>query len=104
MWLQASGTRAVDPDRGPVFDGVHLALEAANAGYGVALALSPLVEDDLASGRLVRPFGFELRSAYSFWVVCSRARAHTPKIRSFREWLLSEGRSSPQDGGRNPRM
>lgn len=92
-WLRASGTRGVDPERGPVFDGIHLALEAAVAGHGVALALAPLVEEDLSSGRLVRPFAFELRSAFSFWIVCARERAHTAPIKAFRNWLLSEARA-----------
>jgi LysR family glycine cleavage system transcriptional activator len=76
-----------------VFDGIHLALEAAVAGHGVALALAPLVEEDLASGRLVRPFAFELRSSFSFWIVCARTRAHTAPIKAFRNWLLSEARA-----------
>jgi LysR family transcriptional regulator, glycine cleavage system transcriptional activator len=92
-WLQASATKRVDPARGPVFGGIHLALEAAVAGHGVALALSPLVVDDLASGRLVRPFEFELLSAFSFWVVCARARAQIPRIKAFRTWLLAESRT-----------
>lgn len=92
-WLHASGARGVDPERGPVFDGIHLALEAAIAGHGVALGLAPLVADDLASGRLVRPFEFELRSAFSFWVVSARARAHAAPIKAFRNWLLTEARN-----------
>jgi LysR family transcriptional regulator, glycine cleavage system transcriptional activator len=102
-WLKASGTKHVDAHAGPVFGGIHLALEAAIAGHGVALALAPLVTEELASGRLVRPFDLELRSAFSFWIVCARARAHMPKIEAFRNWLLSEARARAVETQRSSR-
>jgi LysR family transcriptional regulator, glycine cleavage system transcriptional activator len=91
-WLRASGAKGVNAERGPIFGGAHLALEAAIAGHGIALGLSPLVSGDLASGRLIRPFPFEMRSSFSFWVVCDRTRAHEAKIIAFREWLAEEAR------------
>jgi LysR family transcriptional regulator, glycine cleavage system transcriptional activator len=93
-WLKASGAVNVRPDRGPVFGGAHLALEAAIAGHGVALGISPLVADDLVSGRLVRPFEFQMRSSFSFWVVCAKGHAQDVKIRAFRDWLVTEAASS----------
>jgi LysR family transcriptional regulator, glycine cleavage system transcriptional activator len=91
-WLKAGGASKVKPDRGPVFGGVHLALEAAIAGHGVALGLSPLVADDLARGRLIRPLAFEMRSSFSFWIVCAKDRAQDARIRAFRGWLALEAK------------
>lgn len=90
LWLKAAGAAEVDPRRGPVFGSIHLAIEAAIAGHGVAIGLAPLVEQDLKSGRLVRPFELTLPNAFSFWLVCPRKRVNDPIIRKFRHWLIVE--------------
>lgn len=90
MWLQAAGAREVDSGRGPVFGSIHLALEAALAGHGVAMGVAPLVAHDLRGGRLVRPFELELPNAFSFWFVCKSKQANEPNIRKFRSWLRDE--------------
>jgi LysR family transcriptional regulator, glycine cleavage system transcriptional activator len=89
-WLKAAGATKVDSRRGPVFGNIHLAIEAALAGHGLAMGIAPLVEQDLCSGRLVRPFELKLPNAFSFWVVCDRKRATDPVIRKFRNWLFDE--------------
>lgn len=86
-WLTAAKARGVEAAAGPVYDSSHMALEAALAGHGIALAISPLVAGDLAAGRLVRPFETVLQSPFSFWIVCRREHANAAKIRSFRAWL-----------------
>src|SRR5450631_3697777 len=59
--------------------GVPLWLKAAGA-----MGIAPLVEHDLRSGRLIRPFEVKLSNAFSFWFVCQRKRAGDPVIRKFR--------------------
>ena len=56
MWLRAAGIEDIDSDRGPRFSLETMAVQAASEGQGVALASSALVSDDIAAGRLVRPF------------------------------------------------
>lgn len=91
-WLAGQGF-AAQSARPPVarYGQAHLALAAARAGQGVALANSFLVADDLASGRLVRvvakakPWAQLDLGAYYFR--CSRARWSDPWIARFRKWL-----------------
>jgi LysR family glycine cleavage system transcriptional activator len=90
MWLKAAGADRVDSRRGPVFGSIHLAIEAALAGHGVAMGIAPLVEHDLRSGRLIRPFELTLPNAFAFWVVCQRKRVSDPIIRKFGNWLCDE--------------
>jgi LysR family glycine cleavage system transcriptional activator len=92
MWLKAAGATRLDSRRGPMFGSIHLAIEAALAGHGVAMGIAPLVEHDLRSGRLIRPFDLKLPNAYSFWLVCQRKRASEPVIRKFRKWLFDEAK------------
>lgn len=88
-WFAAAGVAAA-PGRGPQFDSLHMALAAAVAGQGVALGLTPLVDEDLASGALVRLFETALPSPYAFWFVCRADRLRERKIRAFRDWILAE--------------
>lgn len=89
-WLAAAGARGVRADRGPVFSDASMMIQAAIAGQGVALGRGALVRDDLAAGRLVRPFDLVLPGRYAYWLVCPKAYADRPKVAAFREWLLKE--------------
>lgn len=93
-WLAAAGISGVDATRGPRFGNAVLAVEAALDAQGVALALRPLVENDLAAGRLVAPFATTLRSPYAYFLVTPRAVAERPSATAFRSWLLSQTRAS----------
>ena len=77
-------------DRGPVFSDASLAIDAAVAGQGVALARSALVALDLAGGRLVRPCTETVPARFAYWIVCTRPASQLPKITRFRDWLLEQ--------------
>lgn len=96
MWLRAAGVEDVDPDRGPRFDIESLALEAAAAGQGVALASGAIAAADLASGRLVRAFPGrdETESAFCYWLVHPERKAADPAVAAFIAWALAEAAES----------
>jgi LysR family glycine cleavage system transcriptional activator len=90
-WLAANGITNVDAQRGLRFSFSHMTLQAAAAGQGVALASSALLADDLATGRLVKPFGdLAVRGPYGFFIVCPEATADREKVVMFRDWALAE--------------
>ena len=90
-WLAATGMTNIDARRGLRFSYSHMTLQAAVAGQGIALASSALLADDLATGRLVRPFGdLAVPGPNRFSVVCPEATAEREKIAMFREWALAE--------------
>lgn len=90
-WLEAAGVaERVDGSRGPRFSTNILSLEAAAQNLGVALALKPLVDADLASGRLVAPFPVEVKSASAYHLVCPEVVAERPNVAAFRRWLLEQ--------------
>lgn len=89
-WLDLAGAPEVDWRRGQQFSNVYLAIEAAIAGRGVALAERALVIEELATGRLVKPFDIELMSSYSQWILTLPEKADRPDIRKFRNWLLAQ--------------
>ena len=65
---------------------------AAIDGQGVALGTTSLVADDLASGRLVRPFDLALKGPpqFAYYLVAPRATADRPLVKAFRDWVLAE--------------
>lgn len=91
-WLLAAGVDRVDPARGPIFTDSSMLIQAAMAAQGVALARGVLAADELAAGRLVRPFTLSLPTEYAYYLVCPVNTAEQPKIAAFRDWLIGEAR------------
>ncbi|KAA1183634.1 transcriptional regulator GcvA [Rhizobium tropici] len=89
-WLKAAGLDDINPDNGVRFDSAAYAVEAAVQGEGVLLGRSALVSNDLAAGRLVRPFDLALKSRWNYYVVYPEGAMRLKKVRSFRDWLFSE--------------
>jgi LysR family glycine cleavage system transcriptional activator len=93
MWLAAAGVAGIDSHRGPGFDDSGLLIQAAIEGLGVALARSALVDDDLADGRLIKPFPLGLPAAAAYYLVHPAGAETLPKVKAFRDWLLGEAQS-----------
>ena len=90
-WLAAIGITGIIGQRDLYFSFSHMVLQAAAEGLGIALANSAYLADDLASGRLIRPFGdLRVRGARGFFIVCPQAAADCKKVAAFRNWALAE--------------
>lgn len=89
-WLDVAGVKGLAAHKGPSFIDSNLALDAAAAGQGVALGRTLICADDLASGRLVRPFAVSVPFAEPYWFVCLPERSDDPKIVAFHDWLIEE--------------
>lgn len=80
-------------NRGMMFDDSSLMLDAAAEGAGVALARDILVEEDLRSGRLIRPLAAEVESAWGYFFVWRADGPRLTRTLSLRDWLLSASRA-----------
>lgn len=68
-WARASGVDEGSLHAGQGFEHLYYLIEAALAGLGVAIAPQLLVADDIASGRLLAPWGFvETANQLALWV------------------------------------
>ena len=95
-WLEAAGVAdRVDAGRGPHFSSNILSLEAASQKLGVALALRPLVNADIASQRLCAPFDIEVKPRSAYYLVCPEVIAERPAVAAFRKWLLEQAKNTP---------
>ena len=94
LWLEHIGGGEMDLRRGQRFSNTYLAMEAAMSGRGVTMTSECWVIDDLAAGRLARPFGdLAMATDYSYFALCLPERAHDPRIRRFRGWLGEQARA-----------
>lgn len=92
FWLHEAGVEAPDQvsRTGVRLDSQAHEGHAAMAGQGMAMLTPFFWRNDLAEGRLVRPFDQVSTRGYAYWLVCPEARRGVPKIKRFREWLLAE--------------
>lgn len=92
VWLREAG---VDVPDGPPRPGIRLDSQAheghaAIAGQGVAMLTPFFWRNDIAEGRLARPFAQVSTRGFAYWFVVAESRRNVPKIKRFREWLRSE--------------
>lgn len=95
-WAALSGWAGEPLAEHESFEHFYLVLHAAACGLGVAMAPRFLVADDLASGRLVAPFGFlEGRRTVVLWITPQlRTRED---IRALSDWLQAEALQADAD-------
>ncbi|BDW97501.1 LysR family transcriptional regulator [Thalassospira tepidiphila] len=86
-WLAASGLSDIDGENGPKFEHFTMAMQAAVAGLGVALLPTFAITDELATDRIIAPFGQPKPSPFHYYACCPKSRARLPKIRAFMNWL-----------------
>jgi DNA-binding transcriptional LysR family regulator len=93
-WLAATGLHSpawlAAAESGPLYSVMHLAIEAAIAGRGIALAPFALVADDLAAGRLERVGTVAVPDANAFWLLSRKTGTVKPGAQAFADWLKSE--------------
>lgn len=99
-WFAHVRERRVATDRGPRFSHAYLAIEAALAGDGVALARRTLVAEDLVRGRLVAPLESSVPSGLSYWLICGIDPARKPALAVLRRYLRSTLRKAQRAADR----
>lgn len=75
------------------FNQTSLAIDAAIAGQGLALASRFLVRSDIEAGRLMRVFATELKVAADYYIVVPRKPRHPASVAAVRDWLLAAAAS-----------
>jgi LysR family glycine cleavage system transcriptional activator len=89
-WLADAGVKVQTLRHALSFNHSNLMLQAAIDGLGVALTTGPLASDDIASGKLVRPFSLVLRTDTGYHLVAPEGTVDRPKVAAFRKWIAAE--------------
>ncbi len=90
MWLMAAGISDIDTRHGMIFNQQQLLIEAALNSQGIALVGSVSVDDDLSSGRLIKPFDLTFELEFSYYFVTTPTKAKLPDIMAVREWMFAQ--------------
>lgn len=98
-WLRTVGATRVDAGQGMHFSHAYLAIEAALAGDGVALARRSLVAEDLVRGRLVAPLAESVPSGLAYWLALRGGSAEaSPALVALRSFLIEALREAASAG------
>jgi LysR family transcriptional regulator, glycine cleavage system transcriptional activator len=77
-----------------VVDTLAVALEMALAGEAIALVNGPFVDQDLASGRLVKPIDHRAVCPGEWGLICRRDMRENVRVRAFMDWLAANAGSA----------
>jgi DNA-binding transcriptional LysR family regulator len=90
-WMRHAGLKHAGPSPGPIFQDFNLLRASALAGQGIALCPRRLIEDDLASGRLVQLFDIDIKHDYAYSIIepGSGGGRRSEAVETFKHWLLS---------------
>jgi LysR family transcriptional regulator, glycine cleavage system transcriptional activator len=86
-WFKAAELAKIRA-RGPEFEYYGQALQAAADGVGVAMGISPYVDDDLRAGRLVAPFKVSVPKGQQWYLIYRAGRKDEAAFQAFRTWIM----------------
>jgi len=90
LWLAAAGITTLEAKGAISFDNAALAYQAATDSLGVVMAQRALIEDDLATGRLIAPFERQVSTQGAYYLALHPGRPKPPRVAAFEAWLLAE--------------
>jgi LysR family glycine cleavage system transcriptional activator len=70
-----------------------MATQAALDGQGVVLGTFPFVADEVAAGRLLKPFEIELAPTRRYYILTRPGSRRRPEIEAVCDWLHKEARA-----------
>lgn len=89
-WLTALGIEDLKPAGSLRFSRYDQMIQAAMDGQGVALGVSPLINEAIRSGTLVAPFDRQVDGPHGYYLIRSSAGAAKPQVAAFVAWLHEE--------------
>jgi LysR family glycine cleavage system transcriptional activator len=87
QWFKAAGVSKLRAS-GPEFEYYGQALQAAADGVGIAIGISPYVDDDVNAGRLVAPFALTVSKGEHWYLIWRDSRKDEVAFRAFRSWIV----------------
>ncbi len=91
-WLEAAGSGLEIQGKRQHFETLDMAMAMASQGTGVAIGDWALIGEDLASGRLVMPFGLRVATGKAYYLVLP-GKGATPGLLELMEWLGQQASS-----------
>lgn len=96
-WCGLAGVPNLTFPRETVILDTNIVAAAAIAGQGVALGNFPFAEQDVAAGRLVKPFDLELIPRRAYHLVLRPGARRRPEIAAVADWIIAEAAEHAQE-------
>ena len=94
-WFTAMDVQVADPLRGPVFEDANVLLRGAAEGQGAIVGWLPLIDQDLAEGRVIRLFDEKITPTHGYFVEIRKGSQARRETREAMEWLTSQKSKIP---------
>ncbi len=91
-WLERAGVPQSAEQRRRVFDHFFVTLQAVADGLGIGVGPLPVLQADLATGRLVTPFPTILVPRTGYVALIPFDANKTSSLKAFMDWLVAEAR------------
>ncbi len=94
-WLDWFATMEVpvrNPLSGPIFQDSNVLLRGAAEGQGVTIGWLPLIDPDLAEGRVVRLFDEDISPTHAYFVEVVNRSSARREVQQVEKWLLDQSR------------
>lgn len=106
-WLDAAGLPHLAARPRQTFDHFFITRQAVEDGLGIGIGPLPMLEIDIAAGKLVTPFPYIQVRRTGYVAVLSDSGDRLPVLGAFIDWLAEQGRratvgSTGGASGRNP--
>ena len=90
QWCERFGHQGGDPWRGTRFDQFQMIIAAVQAGLGVGLLPSYLIEQETQRGDLVQLFDQPMPTETSYYIILPEGHQTNPAAQDFQTWLLEQ--------------
>jgi LysR family glycine cleavage system transcriptional activator len=93
-WLESAGLSHMAGQRRQLFDHFHITLHAIIDGLGIGIGPFPLLDADLAAGRLIAPLPDIKVPRTGYVAIVPFDADKSAAFKGFVDWLVAEGKSS----------
>ncbi|OBY73505.1 LysR family transcriptional regulator [Acinetobacter gyllenbergii] len=88
IWLQQNhAVNLIDSHCAIEFSTTEQVIQAAVAGYGIAIIDKPMIQNELHTGLLKAMIETGIQSKYGYWIDIPLNKATLPKVQIFKSWL-----------------
>lgn len=93
-WFEKAGIKEGHSLRGPRFEQFGMIVQAVSCHLGVAILPKLLIEEELASGKLVQLFDIPIRGRNAYYLVDPEAKASSSLVSAFARWIVGQAKTA----------